>query len=87
MGNIYVTHTASAKMLGSVTPRESENVGQTASAERRAAKIETIQGFNIRRWNERGLNYLAVSDLAADELAEFGEKFEASMQTGRRGSA
>src|SRR5438309_4576889 len=54
-------------------------VAQTASTERRAAKIETLQGFNIRRWSERGLNYWAVSDLAADELAEFGEKFEAAM--------
>jgi anti-sigma factor RsiW len=76
---------ASAKMLGSETPRESENVTQIASAERRAAKIETIQRFNIRRWSERGLNYWAVSDLAADELAEFGEKFEASMKTGTAG--
>jgi anti-sigma factor RsiW len=66
---------------GSETPCESGNVAQTASAERRAAKIETIQGFNIRRWSERGLNYWAVSDLAAGELAEFGEKFEASMKT------
>ena len=60
-------------------------VTQTASAERRAAKIETIQGFHIRRWSERGLNYWAVSDLAADELAEFGDKFEASMKTGTAG--
>jgi anti-sigma factor RsiW len=60
-------------------------VAQTASAERRAAKIENIQGFNIRRWSERGLNYWAVSDLAADELAEFGEKFEAAMKTGTAG--
>jgi anti-sigma factor RsiW len=60
-------------------------VAQTASAERRAAKIETIQGFNIRRWSEHGLNYWAVSDLAADELAEFGDKFEASMKTGTAG--
>ena len=57
-------------------------VAQTASTERRAAKIETIQGFNIRRWGERGLNYWAVSDLAADELAEFGEKFETAMRSG-----
>jgi anti-sigma factor RsiW len=55
-------------------------VAQTASTERRAAKTEAIQGFNIRHWSERGLNYWAVSDLAADELAEFGEKFEASMR-------
>ena len=32
-------------------------VAQTASTERHAAKIEALQGFNIRRWSERGLNY------------------------------
>jgi anti-sigma factor RsiW len=60
-------------------------VAQTASTERHAARIDTIQGFNIRRWSERGLNYWAVSDLAADELAEFGDKFEAAMRTGTVG--
>jgi anti-sigma factor RsiW len=60
-------------------------VAQTASTERRAAKVESIQGFNIRRWSERGLNYWAVSDLAADELAEFGEKFETAMRAGTVG--
>ena len=58
-------------------------VAQTASTEPRAAKIETFQGFNIRSWSEGGLNYWAVSDLAADELAEFGEKFEAAMKAAR----
>ena len=56
-------------------------VAQTANTERRAAKTETLQGFNIRRWSERGLNFWAVSDIAADELAEFGEKFEAAMRS------
>jgi anti-sigma factor RsiW len=60
-------------------------VAQTASAQRHLAKPETIQGFNIRRWSERGLNYWAVSDLAADELAEFGEKFEAASRTNTQG--
>ena len=60
-------------------------VAQTASTERHAAKIEALQGFNIRRWSERGLNYWAVSDLAADELAEFGEKFESSLRSGTAG--
>jgi anti-sigma factor RsiW len=55
-------------------------VAQTASTERHAARIDTIQGFNIRRWSERGLNYWAVSDIASDELAEFGEKFESTMR-------
>jgi len=50
-------------------------VTQTASTEPRAAKTETFQGFNIRSWSEGGLNYWAVSDLAADELAEFTDKF------------
>jgi anti-sigma factor RsiW len=53
-------------------------VSQTASTERQSAKMETIQGFNIRRWSDRGLNYWAVSDLAKDELAEFGDKFESA---------
>jgi anti-sigma factor RsiW len=53
-------------------------VSQTASTERQSAKMETIQGFNIRRWSDRGLNYWAVSDLAKDELADFGEKFESA---------
>jgi anti-sigma factor RsiW len=39
-------------------------------------KVETIQGFNIRRWTDQGLNLMAVSDLNSDELEEFGLKFE-----------
>jgi anti-sigma factor RsiW len=57
-------------------------VSQTASTEHQSAKMETIQGFNIRRWSDRGLNYWAVSDLAKDELAEFGDKFESAMRGG-----
>ena len=60
-------------------------VAQTASTERRAAKTESIQGFNIRRWSERGLNFWAVSDIAADELGDFGEKFESAMKGGTAG--
>jgi anti-sigma factor RsiW len=51
-------------------------VAQTTNAESRMAKIETVQGFNIRHWSERGLTYWAVSDLNADELADFGSKVE-----------
>jgi anti-sigma factor RsiW len=51
----------------------------------RAAKSETIQGYNIRRWSDRGLNYWAISDLGAEELAEFGEKFEAAAASNREG--
>jgi hypothetical protein len=31
------------------------------------------------------LNYWAVSDLAADELADFGDKFESALRTGSAG--
>ena len=56
-------------------------VAQTANTEHRAAKTETIQGFNIRAWSDRGLNYWAVSDIGIDELSEFGEKLEAALQS------
>ena len=74
-----------ARALGAVVYRRRSHVinlfvAQTANTEHRAAKTETIQGFNIRRWSERGLNFWAVSDLARDELADFGEKFEAAMR-------
>ena len=79
-----------ARPIGAIVYRRRAHVinlfvAQTASTERRPAKIEAIQGFNIRSWSDRGLNYWAVSDIAADELAEFGEKFEASMPTGTAG--
>jgi anti-sigma factor RsiW len=47
-------------------------------ASKRAASMESLQGFNVRRWTENGLNLWAVSDIGADELAEFGDKFEAA---------
>jgi anti-sigma factor RsiW len=60
-------------------------VAQTSNMARKPAKMETVQGFNIRRWSDRGLNYWAVSDIGADELAEFGEKFEAATQVNKEG--
>jgi anti-sigma factor RsiW len=60
-------------------------VAQTANATRKPARMETIQGFNIRRWSDRGLNYWAVSDIGADELNEFGEKFEAATAVNKEG--
>lgn len=43
-----------------------------------AARLETVQGFNLLRWTDRGLNLLAVSDLNREELEEFGDKFQAA---------
>ncbi len=75
-----------ARAIGAIVYRRRQHVinlfvAQTANTESRSPKMETIQGFNIRRWSDRGLNYWAVSDLAADELAEFGDKFEAAMKS------
>jgi len=79
-----------ARALGAVVYKRRQHVinlfvAQTANTERRAAKIDTVQGFNIRHWSDRGLNYWAVSDLARDELAEFGDKFESAMKGGTAG--
>src|SRR4029079_13693746 len=60
-------------------------VAQTGSTERRAAKIETVQGFNIRHWSDRGLNYWAVSELAKDERAHIDRRFESAMKGGTAG--
>ena len=57
-------------------------VAPGAVANQQAAKIETAQGFNIRRWSEGGLAYWAVSDIAADELADFASQFESAMRPG-----
>jgi anti-sigma factor RsiW len=39
-------------------------------------RLESVQGFNVRRWTDQGLNFLAISDLNRDELEEFATKFE-----------
>ena len=79
-----------ARPVGAVVYRRRQHiinlfVAQTADAERHTAKMETMQGYNIWRWSDRGLNYWAVSDLGADELAEFGEKFEAASRSSSEG--
>jgi anti-sigma factor RsiW len=79
-----------ARAIGAVVYRRRAHVinlfvAQTSSTAHHAAKIETIQGFNIRSWSDRGLNYWAVSDIGADELAEFGDKFESAMRANSEG--
>ena len=60
-------------------------VAQTPNATHSAARTEDMQGFNIRRWRDHGLSFWAVSDLNADELAEFSDKFESAMRTSGTG--
>ena len=79
-----------AREIGAVVYKRRQHVinlfvAQTASTERKTAKVSTLQGFNIRRWSDRGLNYWAVSDLGADELTEFGDKFESAMRANKEG--
>jgi anti-sigma factor RsiW len=79
-----------ARPIGAVVYRRRQHVinlfvAQTTSMEHRAARTENFQGFNIRYWSDRGLNFWAVSDLGADELAEFSDKFEAAMRTNAEG--
>jgi anti-sigma factor RsiW len=57
-------------------------VAQRLGARHTAAKTETIQGYNVRHWTEQGLDFWAVSDLAADELDEFGQKVAAATAGG-----
>jgi len=78
------------RTIGAVVYRRRQHVinlfvSQTATTDRHPARIETIQGFNIRRWSDRGLSYWAVSDIGADELAEFGETFETASRANREG--
>ena len=46
-------------------------------------KLSVVQGFNILRWTDQGLNLMAVSDLAQDELEEFETKFETAAKAER----
>jgi len=57
-------------------------VAQRLGAKHAGAKTETIQGYNVRHWSEEGLDFWAVSDLAADELDEFGQRIAAATGPG-----
>jgi anti-sigma factor RsiW len=47
----------------------------------RDAKLETMHGFNVQRWSAQGLEFFAVSDLNADELQDFIDKFESALRS------
>jgi anti-sigma factor RsiW len=48
----------------------------------RAVKTETVQGFNVKSWSDQGLSFWAVSDVNAEELQEFVDKFQATARSG-----
>jgi anti-sigma factor RsiW len=54
-------------------------VTQGAPIESHAAKLQTMQGYNIRRWTAQGLEFFAISDINGEELQEFVGKFDAAL--------
>jgi len=50
----------------------------STQAETRAS-MQSLHGFNVRSWREKGIHLWAVSDISPDELSEFGEKFAAAL--------
>ena len=56
-------------------------VAEGAALAQQRAKLETMRGFNIQRWSAQGLEFFVVSDLNADELQEFVERFEAVLHS------
>lgn len=79
-----------ARAIGAVVYKRRQHVinlfvSQTASTEHRPPKTQTMQGFNCRRWGNRGLNFWAVSDIGNDELTEFVDKFEAAIKANVEG--
>jgi anti-sigma factor RsiW len=53
---------------------------QAAGSERGA--MAALQGFNVWRWAFADLRFVAVSDINAEELQEFGDRLEASVKSG-----
>jgi anti-sigma factor RsiW len=54
-------------------------VAQATDSEDHGARRETMQGFNIRCWSAQGLEFFAISDINAEELQEFVDKFESAL--------
>jgi anti-sigma factor RsiW len=54
-------------------------VAQRLGVSHASTSIESIQGYNVRHWSEAGLDFWAVSDIAPDELNEFGQKMVAAL--------
>jgi anti-sigma factor RsiW len=46
------------------------------------ATMEELQGFNVWRWGHADFSFYAVSDINAEELQEFGDKFAAAVRGG-----
>jgi anti-sigma factor RsiW len=59
-----------------VAPASAPAVGSERSS------MEALQGFNVWRWGFSDLTFVAVSDINAEELHDFGNRLEASVKSG-----
>ena len=57
-------------------------VTPTDGTERSAPSMTIVQGFQVMRWTDQGLGFIAVSDISADELREFATRYEAALRAG-----
>jgi anti-sigma factor RsiW len=55
-------------------------VAQRLGTARTGTKVETVQGYNVRHWSENGLDFWAVSDIAAGELDEFVQRISTAVR-------
>jgi anti-sigma factor RsiW len=55
-------------------------IGRNLPPQQRERSLATVQGFNTLRWLRAGLDLIAVSDINAQELAEFAADFDAASQ-------
>jgi anti-sigma factor RsiW len=54
-------------------------VAQRLGTERATVAGTTVQGYNVRHWSDKGLDFWAVSDLDSEELSEFVQKISAAL--------
>jgi anti-sigma factor RsiW len=54
-------------------------VARRLGAERAGVGARTVQGYSVRHWSDRGLQYWAVSDLDPRELDEFVARIVAAL--------
>lgn len=60
-------------------------VTQNGGAESGPARSEIVQGFSVRSWTDQGLRLWVISDLTAEEMAEFQQTFESALRASKTG--
>jgi len=75
------------KAVAAIVYRRSDHVinvfvAQGADAPR-SVRVDSMQGYNVEIWSNKGLNLCAVADLSAEELEEFRRRFETAAWAGQ----